>query len=154
MGHYSVRPATLNDADILVRHRVEMFTDMGVIVDRSAADRFKNWLAEMMPDGTYRAWLLETETGEVIAGGGITILPWPPGPLALEGRLAFVYNVYTEPSHRRHGHAALIMHAIHAWCREAGVGSLALNASQFGVSLYQSLGYRPSASPMMFLGLE
>ena len=154
MEHYSVRPATLNDADILVRHRVGMFTDMGVNVDRGAADQFKNWLAEMMPAGTYRAWLLETDRGEVVAGGGITVLPWPPGPLSPQGRLAFVYNVYTEPSHRRRGHAGLIMHAIHAWCREAGISSLALNASEFGLSLYKSMGYREASSPMMFLGLE
>jgi GNAT superfamily N-acetyltransferase len=154
MAHYSVRPATLQDTDVLVRHRAGMFTDMGVKVDRGASDRFKSWLTEMMPAGTYRAWLLETDHGEVVAGGGITVLPWPPGPLSPEGRLAFVYNVYTEPSHRRHGHAGLVMQAIHAWCREAGIYSLALNASQFGVSLYESLGYRQSASPMMFIGLE
>src|SRR5258706_10071396 len=105
MEHYSVRPATLNDTDILVRHRVGMFTDMGVVVDRSAADRFKNWLAEMMPDGTYRAWLLETETREVIAGGGITIPPWPPRPPAPGGPPAVVFNLYTQSSPRRHGHS-------------------------------------------------
>ena len=44
-------------------------------------------------------------------------------------RLAFVYNVYTEPAHRRRGLARLIMDAIHAWCREEGIGSMALNAS-------------------------
>ena len=107
-----------------------------------------------MPAGTYRAWVIETEPGEVVAGGGITILPWPPGPRYGGGRLAFVYNVYTEPAHRHRGHARMIMHAIHSWCREAGITSLALNASRFAQPLYESMGYFVAPSPMMFLGLE
>jgi GNAT superfamily N-acetyltransferase len=66
-------------------------------------------------------------------------------------RLAFVYNVYTEPAHRRRGLARLIMDAIHAWCRDAGVASVALNASRDGLPLYEAMGYVESPSPMMFL---
>ncbi len=154
MAHYSVRPATLDDVDILVRHRVGMFTDMGVQMDRAVANAFRDWLSEMMPSGTYRAWLLESDSGEVIAGGGVTILRWPPGPRSIEAQLAFVYNVYTEPTERRRGHGRLIMSAIHSWCREAGIHAVALNASSFGLSLYKSMGYQEAPSPMMFLGLE
>jgi GNAT superfamily N-acetyltransferase len=154
MAHYMVRPATLDDADILVHHRIAMFSDMGVPVEPSVAGEFRNWLAEMMGAGTYRAWLLETDRGEVVSGGGLPILPWPPGPRSTEGRLAFVCNVYTEPGQRRRGHGRLIMSAIHAWCREAGIQVVALNASRFGLSLYTSMGYREAPNPMMFLGLE
>jgi GNAT superfamily N-acetyltransferase len=162
---YRVRPATLDDADVLVRHRVGMFTDMGVPLDAPALQAaFREWLAEMMPPGTYRAWLVETQadeidaasgtngiSGVVVAGGGITILPWPPGPSYMGDRLAFVYNVYTEPRHRRRGLARLIMDTIHDWCREAGVASMALNASRDAQPLYTSMGYAESPNPMMFL---
>jgi GNAT superfamily N-acetyltransferase len=151
---YRIRPATLDDIDVLVRHRLGMFADMGVTVDDSVAPAFRTWLSDMMPSGTYRAWLTETNTNEIAAGGGITILPWPPGPRYPTGRLAFVYNVYTEPAHRRRGHARLIMHAIHTWCRQAGITSVALNASQDGRPLYESLGYHAAQSPMMFFGLD
>jgi GNAT superfamily N-acetyltransferase len=66
-------------------------------------------------------------------------------------RLAFVYNVYTEPAHRRRGLARLVMDAIHAWCAEAGVTSMALNASTDGQPLYEAMGYAVTPSPMMFL---
>jgi GNAT superfamily N-acetyltransferase len=82
------------------------------------------------------------------------VIPWPPGPLYSSGRLAFVYNVYTEPEHRRHGLARQVMDVLHAYCREAGIGSVALNASIFGRTLYESMGYRVTSSPMMFLSLE
>ena len=131
-----------------------MFTDMGVPLDASELDRaFRTWLAAMMPAGTYRGWLVEASDGEVAGGGGTTIIPWPPGPRYGGDRLAFVYNVYTEPAHRRRGLARLIMETIHAWCRAEGIGSVALNASRDGKPLYEAMGYAESTSPMMFLPL-
>ena len=131
-----------------------MFTDMGVPLDApSLAREFRAWLADEMPRGLYRAWVVEDEGHAIVAGGGITILPWPPGPRYMGTRLAFVYNVYTEPAHRRRGLARLIMDTIHAWCRANGVASMALNASRDGQPLYESMGYAESPAPMMFLPL-
>ena len=48
-------------------------------------------------------------------------------------------------------HARLIMETMHAWCREEGIGSVALNASQDGRPLYETMGYTVSPNPMMFL---
>jgi GNAT superfamily N-acetyltransferase len=127
---------------------------MGVPLDAAAVQAaFRPWLLEMMPKGVYRAWVVESGA-HVISGAGITILPWPPGPRYFSGRLAFVYNVYTEPDHRRRGLGRMVMETIHGWCREERIGSLALNASQFGQSMYESLGYGVTPSPMMFLALE
>jgi GNAT superfamily N-acetyltransferase len=149
---YRVRPATVADTAAMVRHRLAMFTDMAVPFDAGELDAaFRDWVARMMPAGTYRAWLAETADGEVAAGGGITIIPWPPGPRYGGDRVAYVYNVYTEPAHRRRGLARLIMDTIHAWCREEGISSMALNASRDGQPLYESMGYAESPSPMMFL---
>src|SRR6266446_6073650 len=97
MADYRVRPATLDDIDALVHHRIAMIQDMDVPLDAAAVDESQS---------------------RVIAGGGITILPWPPGPRYFSGRLAFVYNVYTEPDHRRRGLGRLVMDAIHTWCRD------------------------------------
>ena len=151
-ANYRVRPASLADADVLVRHRIAMFTDMGVPFDAGELDKaFRAWLPGVMTAGTYRAWLADAADGGVAGGGGITIIPWPPGPRYAGDRLAFVYNVYTEPAHRRRGLARLIMETIHAWCRDEGIGSMALNASLDGRPLYEAMGYVESASPMMFL---
>jgi len=152
--NYRVRPATLDDMAALVRHRLAMFTDMDVPLDAAALDRsFRVWLTEMMPAGTYRAWLVETDTGEVAAGGGVSVLPWPPGPSYMGDKIGVIYNVYTEPAHRRRGLARRLMETIHAWCRDAGVASTALNASRDGRPLYESMGYRLPPNPMMFFAI-
>jgi GNAT superfamily N-acetyltransferase len=154
MPEYRVRVATAADAETLVRHRIGMFSDMGVAMDEAAlAAVFRSWVEQALESGVYRAWLAEDEDSSVVAGGGITILPWPPGPRYMSDRLAFVYNLYTEPSHRRRGLGRLIMTAIHDWCRGHGIKSIALNASSEGRALYEALGYRVSPNPMMFLAL-
>ena len=171
MAAYLVRPATVDDVDALVHHRLGMFHDMGTSFDATGVENaFRAWLAAMMPAGTYRTWVVETGTegpheamadaghergsGEIVAGGGITILPWPPGPNYVGGRIAFVYNVYTERSHRRRGLARLVMETIHAWCRDNGIGLIGLNASQEGRPLYEAMGYQPAPSPMMFAAVD
>ena len=150
MPDYRIRPATLDDVDALVRHRIAMFSDMGTTMDRDVvAQAFRGWLTTMLPAGTYRGWVVEAAPGEIVAGGGMTILPWPPGPRDVGGRMAFVYNVYTEPAHRRQGLARMIMDAVHGWCRNEGIGVAGLNASPEAQRLYESMGYQKTPTPMM-----
>ena len=163
---YTIRPATLADTDAIVSQRISMFTEMGTSIDADAVTAaFRQWLAQSMPDGTYRAWIVETRGSAktvpqedpavtVVAGGGITILPWPPGPHWIGGRVAFVYNVYTAPAHRSRGLARLVMETIHAWCRANGIGVIGLAASEAGRPLYESMGYETGASPTMWTALE
>jgi hypothetical protein len=98
VADYRVRPATLDDADVIVHHRLSMFTDMGVPLDTALlGGAFRAWLVNTLPAGMYRAWVVEDAEGTIVAGGGITIIPWPPGPRYLGDRLAFVYNVGVAP---------------------------------------------------------
>jgi GNAT superfamily N-acetyltransferase len=154
VSDYRIRSAALEDIESLVHHRVAMFEDMGLSFDAAeVADAFRPWLVAHMTQGDYRGWVVESASGAIVAGGGITIIAWPPGPGYAGERLAYVYNVYTEPAHRHHGLAGRVMKSIHAWCRAEGVTSLALNASRAGQPLYERLGYAVTASPMMFLSL-
>jgi GNAT superfamily N-acetyltransferase len=151
---FTVRSATTDDLEVLVRHRIQMFVDMGGVVDETMiATEFTKWLQQHLSSRTYRAWLVLD--GDIVAGGGgATVIPWPPGPRYPGHRLAFVYNVYTEPRYRRQGVARLVMKVIQDWCLAEGVTSVALNASADGRRLYESLGYVVTPSPMMFLSLS
>jgi len=154
MSDYRIRRATLHDVDVLVHHRVAMFSEMGIAIDAdSVTDAFRDWVTRLLPAGTYRGWVVEAPAGDIAAGGGATVLPWPPGPWYVGGRMAFVYNVYTEPAHRRRGLARMIMDAIHQWCRDEGIGVAGLNASGQAQRLYESMGYQQMPAPMMIVSL-
>src|SRR5258705_7348216 len=120
---YTIRDATAADIAPIVRHRLRMFEDMGVSIDTEAVSAaFAAWLGVHLPDGTYRAWLVE-HRGHVVAGGGNIAFTWPPGPRDPSRRPPIVYNVYTEPAHPRHRLARPLMPTIHAWCLEARDGT-------------------------------
>lgn len=146
MSAYRIRPARLEDIPVLVHHRRAMFSEMGLPGDYSRMEReFAGWAREGMAGGIFHGFLALAESGEVAAGGALSLLPWPPSPADPGHRLAFVYNVYTEPAHRRKGLARQFMEVMHAWCRERGIRTIALHASDFGRPLYEAMGYRPTS---------
>jgi GNAT superfamily N-acetyltransferase len=151
---YSIRPATISDIPHIVRHREQMFRDMGIDAEyEDMAAAMELWLRHALPSHTYRGWVAVSEQGEVVAGGGLLVMPWPPGPMTMDPRCGFVFNVYTEPEHRRQGLGRQLMAAMHAWARSEGIERVVLNASTFGQPLYAAMGYVAADEPMMRLRL-
>jgi GNAT superfamily N-acetyltransferase len=151
---YTIRPATIADIPHIVRHREQMFRDMRLAAAfDDMAPAFELWLRHALPSKTYLGWMAATEIGDVAGGAGLIVMPWPPGPISLDPRCGFVFNVYTEPAHRKQGLARRLMEAIHDYCRAEGVERMVLNASPFGESLYRSMGYARTEEPMMRLRL-
>jgi GNAT superfamily N-acetyltransferase len=150
---YSIRPASVADVAHVVHHREQMFREMRTVCDYAAmAAACTRWYSEALPSGLYRGWMAEHD-GRVIGGGGVIVSPWSPGPSRFDPRMAWVYNVYVEPSHRKHGLARRLMEAMHAWCREQGIERLALNATEAGARVYREQGYSVVPEPMMRLDL-
>jgi GNAT superfamily N-acetyltransferase len=151
VSDYRIREATLDDLDVLADHRIAMFTEMGTSLDAPVVRQmFREWLLKMMPAGEYRAWFAEHSNDGVVAGAGITLLEWPPGPSSRTGKIAFVYNVFTAPAHRKRGLARGLMDTVHTWCATHGIGAVALNAAPDARHLYASQGYRLAPGPMMW----
>ena len=151
---YSIRPATIADVPHIVRHREQMFRDMGIqALFEEMAAAMESWLRHAIPSHTYRGWIAATDRGEVVGGGGLIVIPWPPGPISLDPRCGFVFNVYVEPGHRKQGLARRLMDAMHAHCRSEGIERVVLNASAFGRPLYEDMGYVVTDEPMMRIRL-
>ena len=107
------------------------------------------WLRHAIPSKTYLGWIAETNKGEVAAGGGLIVIPWLPGPMTMDPRCGFIFNVYTQPAHRKQGLARKLMDAMHDYCRAEGLERVVLNASVFGKPLYDQMGYVEAEEPMM-----
>ena len=151
---YSIRPATIADIPHIVSHRERMFRDMELpAAFDDMAPAFELWLRHALPSKTYLGWMAVTSDGEVVGGAGLIVIPWPPGPISMDPRCGFVFNVYTNPAHRKQGLARRLMDTVHDYCRAEGLERMVLNASTFGQSLYESMGYVPTDEPMMRLKL-
>ena len=141
-----IRQATVADVDIIVRHRCSMFADMGY-GDETARDGMASaarpFIEAALKDGSYRGWLVEVGD-RVVAGGGLAIVGFQPTPLDPAQRRVWVLNMYTEPAYRRRGFARGILQSMIDWCREQGLRSVSLHASDAGRPLYELLGFKPT----------
>jgi GNAT superfamily N-acetyltransferase len=152
---YTVRAATAADLPTLLVHRRRMFEDMGLGQrpgSAAAAEASAAFLAQAFASATLRAWIVVDAGQRPVAGGAVYIYPWPPSPSDPSTRRAMIFNVYTEPEHRRRGLARRLMETITTWCREAGFVAVTLHASEEGRPLYEALGF--VATPEMRLKLD
>jgi len=149
-----MRLATLEDCEIIASHRVRMFQDMGLLPDKLLNEfrrRCRDDIKAAVESGKYIGWLVAdtNDPTRIIAGAGIVIRRIPPIPILgaggktkiYDGRQALIVNVFTEPAWRRRGLARQLMETIIAWCRDDGIDSVVLHASDDGRELYEKLGF-------------
>ncbi|HXX64798.1 MAG TPA: GNAT family N-acetyltransferase [Bacteroidota bacterium] len=151
---FTIREGNLEDLDTILTHRRNMFVDIGYrddlvldVVDSNARPFFR----ERIADGRYRAWLVETQGGEVVAGGGIMIFDHVASPRDPHTQRAHIVNVYTEPTYRRRGFARKLMEIMVQWCKDQGFGSVTLYASKDGRPLYETMGFKPTNEMRLML---
>jgi ribosomal protein S18 acetylase RimI-like enzyme len=151
---FDVRQADVNDIQILARHRVAMFSDMGQLAPHQEAaleQATASFLRAALPRGEYLAWVAADKgtPPTVIGGAGVqlrSILPRPrPGTDDLElGPEAIVLNVYVERAWRRRGVAEALMRALLGELAMRGIRRVVLHASADGRRLYDRLGFVPT----------
>ncbi|MEV0734117.1 GNAT family N-acetyltransferase [Polymorphospora sp. NPDC050346] len=69
------------------------------------------------------------------------------------GEIGYVFNVSTEPGHRRRGYSRALLAALLDWYRGRGIMVVDLVATGDGEPLYRLMGFAPSAMPLMHLTL-
>ena len=152
---FTVRAATVADTLLVVRHRVEMFRDMGRLKDEVAAAAVRAAsecvVREWLEAGTYLGWLASPagHPAEVAGGAGLHLRPMLPRPGldgtgVVRGPEAYVMNVFVERMWRRKGVAALLMELVVTHARESGLKVISLHASDEGRPLYTRLGFVPT----------
>lgn len=140
----AIRPATLEDAATIAAQRRAMFFDMGYRDDSvldSMTEAFLPWVREKMSAGEYLGWFAAAEDGSIAAGAGLWLMDWPPHMIGPGNRRGNILNVYTHPDFRRQGLARRLTQTAVNWCREHGVRTVILHASDEGRDLYRALGF-------------
>ncbi|WP_394434454.1 GNAT family N-acetyltransferase [Streptomyces sp. SGAir0957] len=150
-----VRRAVPEDAEELVRLRKIMLDSMRPSTDVSwqpaTIAALRAYLAE--PEGELTAFVIDAPlpgaglaacaTGAIHRGLG--------GPGNPSGSSGHVFNVCTDPEHRRKGYSRACVEALLAWYRARDVRRIDLHATAQGEPLYASLGFTRTPSPAMRL---
>ncbi len=145
---FHIRRAGLQDAAMIIRHRRRMFEDIGGydpakmdLMDREWAQ----WLPPRLASSEYLGWFAcagEAADAPVVAGAGLWLMHWIPGPDGSYGLRPYVLNVYTEPAYRGRGLARRLMETLIKHCRVHEYPTLTLHASEAGRPIYVALGFR------------
>jgi GNAT superfamily N-acetyltransferase len=154
-----VRRATPADAAELVRLRGILFAakqghepdddawqhEARKILERRLAEGRPTLVAFVVdqPDTPGRLAACAVGTVEERLGG-------PGNPSGLAG---YIFNVATDPAHRRRGYSRRCVASLLGWYREHGIATVDLRATPPAEPLYQSLGFARTADPAMRLRL-
>lgn len=140
---YRIRPATEADLDVLARHRMDMFLEMGGHDESefpAHARAYKRWARAMMRKGRFAPYVAELR-GAPVASGAVWLRerhPSPPTNVLLE---PYIMSMYTAPEHRGHGLASRIVKEHLKWAKEKGFARAVLHASKMGRRVYPALGF-------------
>jgi len=138
----TLRPATLEDLDVLVELRVALFEAMGQrgpLLD-AAVPAIRAYIEDHLPSGAFRVWVAE-RGGTVVAAIGLVIHSVPPSPHNPDGREAYIMNLFTRPEVRRRGIARRLMRHVLDVVQSEGTYKVRLYATPDGRPLYESLGF-------------
>jgi ribosomal protein S18 acetylase RimI-like enzyme len=151
-----LRRATAQDVLALVSLRSLMFSSMGRDVGgqdaqwRAAA---ADWLREQVdrPE-QFAGFVLEHPVDGVVSAALGSCDPRAPSPQDLSGTHGHVFNISTEPAHRRRGYARACLTALLTWFdTDTGVRVVHLSATPEGSGMYTSAGFREARFPSMRL---
>ncbi|MBN1977990.1 MAG: GNAT family N-acetyltransferase [Anaerolineae bacterium] len=150
-GEIAICQATVADVDDLVRLRRVMCEGMGwddPVKLEAMEQAASAYFLQAIPAGDFCGWLAVTPAGEAVSTGGVIVDRHIPTPANPSGKVGYILNIATVPSHRRQGIARRVLQTILAWLDKQGVQRATLHTSDEGRPLYESLGFEPVPNEM------
>lgn len=83
-----------------------------------------------------------TIDSQIVSIGAVSIIDFPPTPENYLGKAGYIHTMYTLPEHRRKGLSRQILDCLVDWCKNKGLKLILLAASDEGMKLYSSRGFR------------
>lgn len=144
-----IEQATLSDLDQLVRLRLAYLTDdFGTLSDEQIMQLQKELPAYFQHhlQNDLLAFVARDDEGTIVSCAWLLLVSKPPSPRFPRGRTGVLFNVYTDPDHRRQGLAKRVMGSLieEAYRRQLDV--LELHATDDGYPLYLVLGFTDDSS--------
>ncbi|GGP16921.1 GNAT family N-acetyltransferase [Oceanobacillus neutriphilus] len=150
---WSIRKASLSDADAITELRIELLTAAGDVNEGNKAKVYhanQSYFKEKLSKGVFSAWLAEVE-GAIIAISGLVFFERPPQGENINGVEAYIMNMYTKPEYRGLGIARKLLEECISHCKQTDVGRIWLHASDNGYHLYKKMGFVNKDSEMELL---
>lgn len=138
-----VRNARPNDVDELARLRWNMHTEEEAAAEDYDAfvARFRLFAEEAIGSGSWRIWVAELDR-RIIANLWLQLVARVPRPInEPSSALAYLTNVYVEPTYRNAGLGSRMLRELTDWCREHPIAVVVVWPSERSVDYYRREGF-------------
>jgi len=148
-----IRMANINDIDSLAEMRIRLINEVKKNMEdynwNDYLQALKCYYNDGLLNGKIVAFVAE-ENGNVIAISIMCFYNICPSPSNLDGRLAFITDMYTVPEYRNKGLGYNLLNNIMKYAKKLGYKKVTLNATDSGRILYEKYGFKDIAGEMSY----
>jgi len=148
----SYRKATLADLDELVRLRIEFLREVQPAETHQYSEEqlrgsLRDYLSRAMQADEFVAWLAIYDA-EIVATSGLCFFQITPGFTLIDGKIAYILNIYTLRQWRGKGVGKTVFNYILQEAINRGYKRISLHASDDGRPVYEKFGFRLTSDEM------
>ena len=146
------RKANIDDVAILAKIRSIFLMEAGDIaseIERSNVEiAIKQYFKSTLENDNFVAWLAIYEN-DIIATSGLSFSVVPPSFKCLDGKVAYIMNMYTIPEYRKQGIGTKLLKRTVDEAKKRGYKRITLHATDMGRALYEKYGFKDSHGYMV-----
>ena len=146
---------TEKELDRIIKMRIDQLTEeytsqgrtvpQGVDLETSLRAFYEKNLAA----GTYVSWLA-FDGDKIVGTSGMSFAEKPPYFTCPSGKVGILSSMYTDQNYRRKGIATQLLDRVVKEAKEYGCGTIYITASDMGVKLYESYGFKHNGNFMQY----
>lgn len=144
---------TEKELDTVIKMRIDQLTEeytsegREVPKDVNLEEALRNFYTKNLAAGTYVSWLA-MDGDKIVGTSGMSFAEKPPYFTCTTGKLGILSSMYTDPNYRRMKIATTLLDKVVNEAKEYGCGTIYITASDMGVKLYESYGFRHNGNFM------
>ena len=144
---------TEKELDTVIKMRIDQLTEeytsegRTVPEDVNLEEALRNFYTKNLAAGTYVSWLA-MDGDKIVGTSGMSFAEKPPYFTCTSGKLGILSSMYTDLNYRRMKIATTLLDKVVNEAKEHGCGTIYITASDMGVKLYESYGFRHNGNFM------
>jgi GNAT superfamily N-acetyltransferase len=146
---------TENELDQIIEMRIDQLTEEYTSEGKTVPENvdlkksLMDFYTKNMAAGTYVSWLA-FDGDKIVGTSGMSFAEKPPYFTCPTGRLGILSSMYTNPDYRRMGIATQLLDRVVKEAKDYGCGTIYITASNMGVKLYESYGFKQNGNFMQY----
>ena len=140
-----VRRLTPDDIDVFAGMRIAQLLEEGAQETCDLHPTLADHYARHLADGTFFSWLALAD-GRIVGTSGLSIVEKPPYFGCPTGKIGLISSMFVDMAYRRQGISRDMLCRVLEEARSRDCGVVQITASNAGVPLYESVGFKPNAN--------